>query len=212
MTILRNLYSDNPGRRGAQIVADLLVMIWVVTWAVAGHLVRTGMQAVAQSGYDLRDRADAAASHLDDAQNAASRIPLLGDELGKPFSATSDAVRSLSDSGTGFADWFAQWAWPLGLAVVVVPVVAVVPLWLVLRLRFARRARAARQLAALPGGPRLLAFRALATHPVEVLEKLGPDPLTAFERGDLAAIDGLARLELSSCGVRFNGTLPALDG
>jgi hypothetical protein len=210
VTILRNLYSDNPGRRGAQAVVDLLVLLWVVTWGVIGHLVRTGMQTLAQSGYAVHDRAEGAASRLDAAQDAANRIPLVGDRLGTPFSATSEAVRSLGDSGNGFGDWFSQWAWPLGLAVVIVPLMAVVPLWLLLRVRFARRARAARQLAILPGGPRLLAFRALATHPVEVLTKLGPDPLTAFEQGHPGAIDGLARLELAACGVRFDGALPAL--
>jgi hypothetical protein len=212
VTLLRNLYSDNPGRRAGQLVVDLVVVSWVVVWALAGHLVRTGMETVAERGYDVESRAGSAAAKLDTAQDAANRIPLLGDQLGRPFSATGDAVRSFGESGQGFGDWFTQWAWPIALAVALVPVVALVPLWLVLRVRFARRARAARQLAVMPGGARLLALRALATHPVEVLVKVGPDPLAAFEGRHPGAIDHLARLELASCGVRVHGALPALTG
>lgn len=209
MTLLRNLYSDSPGRRALQIGTDLLVLAWVAVWAVAGHLARTGMQSVAQNGYDLQRRVDSAVTRLDSAQDAANRVPLLGDQLGRPFSATGEAVGSLSESARGFGDWFTGWSWPVGLAVALVPVLLVVPAWLLLRLRFARRARAARQLAALPWGPRLLALRALANQPLEVLAATGTvaspgtDPLTAVEQHRPDTIDRLARLELAACGVRL---------
>lgn len=210
MSLLRNLYSDNGGRRAWQVLVDLVVAAWVAAWAVGGHLVRVGMQTMADNGYDAQTRADGAVQRLQAAQDAAGRVPLLGDEIGRPFAATADAVGSLSDTARGFGDWFSTWAWPVSIGFVLVPVVAVVPLWLLLRLRFARRARAARRLASMPGGPRLLALRALATHPVDVLAKVGPDPLSAFEGRQPAAIDQLARLELASCGVRVPGALPAL--
>jgi hypothetical protein len=211
MTSLRNLYSDRFGRRAAQACVDALVIVWVALWMIAGHLVHTGMETVAQSGYEVRDRAGSAAGRLDTAQSAADNIPLLGDRLGQPFQATGDAVRSLQETGQGFGDWFVHWAWPVGIATALIPILAVVPLWLALRIRFARRAAAARAIASMPGGPRLLALRALATHPVTALAQVGPDPLGAFERGRPEVIDRLARLELAACGVVPGPLLPALE-
>lgn len=200
--MLGNVYSDHPGRAVTQALLDLLVIVWVLAWLIAGHLVRTSLEEVAQGGYSVRDRATTAAERVQSAQDAADRVPLLGDQLGKPFAATSDGLRSIADAGTRFGDGFTDWAWPAGLFVALLPLLAVVPLWLYLRWRFARRARAARALAVIPGGTRLLALRALATIPMRHLVKISPDPLGAFERGDPATIERLARLELAACGVR----------
>ncbi|MGQ0576816.1 MAG: hypothetical protein ACT4RN_21835 [Pseudonocardia sp.] len=72
--------------------------------------------------------------------------------------------------------------------------------WLVLRLRYARRARAALAVRAIDAD--LLALRALARMDLRRLRAVAPDPAAAWRRDDRDVVHRLAALELRSLGLR----------
>src|SRR6185312_626941 len=74
-----------------------------------------------------------------------------------------------------------------------------------LRIRFFRRKWTALTLAATPAGEQLLALRALANRPLAKLAAINEDPVGAWRREDVAAIQGLAALELRAAGVARRG-------
>ena len=75
--------------------------------------------------------------------------------------------------------------------------------WLYLRVRFFRRKWTAITLASTFAGEQLLAMRALANRPLAKLAAINNDPVGAWKHEDIAAIRGLAALELRSAGVRI---------
>ena len=91
----------------------------------------------------------------------------------------------------------------LGLAIAVLPVLAILALWLVPRIRFARRASTAKRLVSAGAGVDLLALRALTTQRLTTLSAIDADPMAAWRRGDTAVMRSLAALELKSSGVRL---------
>ncbi len=99
--------------------------------------------------------------------------------------------RKLESAGTGMADNLGN----AGRKIDRVPFG-----WLPLRLRWMRRAGAAVKLR---GSSRdLLALRALANQPLRRLAALDPGIAAAWRRGDPAAVEALAALELRRLGLR----------
>jgi hypothetical protein len=82
-------------------------------------------------------------------------------------------------------------------------VLTILLLWLIPRIRFARRASSAKALVAGGAGIDLLALRALSRQRVGVLTGIDPDPAAAWRRGDAEVLRSLAALELRSSGVRL---------
>jgi hypothetical protein len=75
-------------------------------------------------------------------------------------------------------------------------------LWLVPRIRFARRATRAKALVRAGAGLDLLALRALTNQKLSDLATIDRDAMGAWRRGDAAVMQRLAALELQSSGVR----------
>ena len=92
------------------------------------------------------------------------------------------------------------------MAVLIFPLGLVLFGWLPLRLRWMRRAGAARALRNAPAGRDLLALRALAGQPLRRLTRIDPDVAQAWRRGDQATVDALAALELRALGLRGNAS------
>jgi hypothetical protein len=195
-------YASTPGRAFVQLAVDVSVILWIAVWIVVGRFVHAAIASFAEVGRKVDSGAGGIASNLDQAGNSAAKVPLVGDTLKTPLQAAGNAASDLASAGQGLEDKATWLAVVLALAVAVPPILGVVVPWLALRFRFARRAGATADLAATPGGERLLALRALANRPLPRLQTLDEDPLEAWRRDDPEVVARLAALELRASGVR----------
>lgn len=196
-------YATRPGRFLAQLVSDVTVLLWTVIWAMVGSAVYSAVATIAEVGRQVQDGADGVSGSLNSAGDRADDFPLVGDALGGPLHAASDAAKEIAGAGQSL-DSTATWlAWVLALAVAATPILAVAMPWLFLRVRFFRRKLMVLALASTHAGQELLAMRALANRPLAKLTAIDPDPIGAWRRDDRPAIRGLALLEIHAAGVRL---------
>jgi hypothetical protein len=199
------LYADRLPVAIRQLITDLLVVIWVYAWIRAGLWVHEMVLKLGVPGQKLESAGTGIADNLADAGGKVGRVPLVGDQLTKPFSGAANAARSLAEAGQQQQQVVGNVALITTLAAVAVPLALVLFLWLPLRLRWMRRAGVANAVRNQPAGRDLLALRALAGRPLNQLARLGPDIAESWRRGDAAAIDALAALELKDLGLRPAG-------
>lgn len=196
------LYAQTPWRRARQIVADLLVIGWVVLWVRVGLAVHDVVGRLAAPGRTLEDAGSSLSDGLGSAGETVARVPVIGDDVREPFTAAGGAADSIARAGVEVQDGVAQLALVLGVTIAAVPILLVVAVWLLVRVRFARRARAAGRILDSAADLNLFALRALATQPVRVLAGVSDDPADAWRRGDPEVVHALAALELRSLGLR----------
>ncbi|GAA1897036.1 hypothetical protein [Lapillicoccus jejuensis] len=201
------LYADLPARRTRQVVADVLVLAWVVAFALAGRAVHDTVLRLQGPADRLTSAGSSFGSSMQGAAEQLGRLPGVGDALRRPFDSAAGSGAELTRAGQDLADAAGHLALVLGLVVALVPVSIVVLPWLLLRLRWVHRAAAVGRVAA--GDLDLVALRALAHQPVRRLAALGPAPARAWREGDPVAVRRLAELELTSLGLRPPWTRPA---
>lgn len=194
-------YATTPSRIMAQLVSDIVVVVWTTVWVLVGMAVHSAVSTIAAVGRQVETGANGVADNLDSAGERTDDFPLIGDALSKPLRAASEAALDIAGAGHSL-DTTASWlAWVLALAVAAPPILFVAMPWLYLRLRFFRRKWTALALARTPAGEQLLALRALANRPLAKLVAVHADPVGAWRMHDHDAIRGLAALELRSSGV-----------
>jgi hypothetical protein len=194
-------YATTPGRLLGQLISDIVIAVWVLTWLFVGMAVHSAVATIAQVGRQVETGANGIAGNLESAGDQAKDVPLLGNALRGPLNAAGEAALDIANAGHSL-DTTASWlAWVLALAVASPPILAVAMPWVFLRVRFVRRKWTAISLAATPAGQQLLALRALANRPLAKLVSVDADPVGAWRNQDAAAISGLAALELRSAGV-----------
>jgi hypothetical protein len=196
------LYADRVPTATRQLITDLIVVIWVYLWIRAGLWVHDMVQKLGVPGEKLQSAGTGMADNLNDAGGKVGRVPLVGDQLVKPFNGAADAARTLADAGRQQQQIVGKLSVIVALASVAVPLALVLFLWLPLRLRWIRRAAVATSVRDAPAGRDLLALRALAGQPLNQLAKLGPDIAQSWRNGDSEAVDALAALELRRLGLR----------
>ena len=196
------LYAQTPWRRARQILADLLVLAWVVLWVRAGLWVHEVVGKLAAPGRTLEDAGSSLSDSLNSAGDTVARVPLVGDDVRAPFTAAGSAADSIARAGIQVQEGATQLALLLGLVIAAVPILLVVAAWLHARVRFVSRARAANRILDSAADLDLFALRALATQPVRVLARVSDDPANAWRRGDPEVVRALASLELRSLGLR----------
>lgn len=196
------LYSANPGRLALQVVADLLVLVWIYLWSRIGGVVHDGVASAAGVGYRVQGGAGQVADNLDQAGRNTAGLPLVGESLSTPLHAAAAQLAGIADSGRNLGDHLTGWAGPAGWLVALGPILIIIAFWLPARLRFARRAGMSAELATAPAGLELLALRALTHRPLHELRRVSPDPLAAWRSGDPDTVRALAALELTAAGVR----------
>ena len=199
------MYADRMPTALRQLLTDVFIVIWVYAWVKAGLWVHDIVLKLGVPGQKLEGAGNGIASNLADAGGKVGRVPLVGDQLTKPFNGAADAARSLAEAGRQQQEVVGNVALIVALAVVAVPLALVLFLWLPLRLRWMRRAGVARAVRDQPAGRDLLALRALAGRPLNELAKLGPGIAQSWRDGDAAAVDALAALELKDLGLRPSG-------
>jgi hypothetical protein len=199
------MYADRLPVAIRQLLTDIFIVIWVYAWVRIGIWVHDIVLKLGVPGRTLESAGTGIAGNLADAGGKVGRVPLVGDQLTKPFTGAADAARSLADAGRQQQEIVGNIALVVALAVVALPLALVLFLWLPLRLRWMRRAGVASAVRDEPAGRDLLALRALASRPLNQLTKLGPDVAQSWRNGDAAAVDALAALELRDLGLRPTG-------
>ena len=98
------IYADRLPVAIRQLITDLLVVIWVYVWIRAGLWVHDLVLKLGVPGQKLESAGSGIADNLADAGGKVGRVPLVGDQLTKPFTgaagpATGAFYASLDDAG-----------------------------------------------------------------------------------------------------------------
>lgn len=196
-------YSTRPLRLFGQLISDITISLWTVIWVFVGMAVHDAIATIAEAGRQVESGSKGLAGNLASAGSGAHSVPLLGDALGKPLDAASQAALDLAGAGHNL-DTTASWlAWVLALAVASPPILAVTVPWLFLRWRFFRRKWVVTALAKTAAGQQLLALRALANRSPAKLAAVSADPVGGWRHEDPMVMRGLAALELKAAGIRL---------
>lgn len=198
------LYADLPARRTRQIIADVLVLLWVVIWVRTGFAVRDTVLGALGPARSLEAAGDSLQGSLADVAARVEGIPLLGEAISTPFDAAAAAGETMRQAGADLVAYVDRTALIAGVTTALLPVVLVVLPWLLFRIAFARRARALTLLLASEDPLDLLALRALATQPVGTLTRVSPTPAHDWRIGRPDVVAQLAALELRRAGVALD--------
>ncbi|MDT5033080.1 MAG: hypothetical protein QOC94_3251 [Actinoplanes sp.] len=196
------MYADRLPVAIRQVLTDVFIVAWVYVWVRVALWVHGIVLKLGVPGQKLQSSGTSLADNLADAGSKVGRVPLVGDQLTKPFTGAADAARSIADAGRQQQEIVGNVALIMAIVVVAVPLALVLFGWLPLRLRWMRRAGIAARVRSVPAGKDLLALRALASRPLNQLTKLGPDIAQSWRNGDAEAVDALAALELSDLGLK----------
>ncbi|MEX1169868.1 MAG: hypothetical protein WEE50_06980 [Chloroflexota bacterium] len=200
------IWSELPGARLKEQVADLATLAWVVFWggivwqlfqflagfAEAGRTIRAGGDGLVQGGRDLGE--------------SLAGLPFVGSHVRDiARDAIGGAGQPLADFGTELEQFIFVVAVVLALLLALVTLVPWLNRYLPWRWERIRRVRAAhRAIRTAPDGgkaavERILAMRAVSRLDYSSLLEYTPDPLGDWANGRL---DRLARAELASVGLR----------
>jgi hypothetical protein len=200
------IWSELPGMRAKEQVADLATLLWVVFWgnvvwrlfqflagfAEAGRAVQAGGQTMVQSGRDLGD--------------SLAGLPLVGSQVRDiTRDAFAGAGQPLSDFGTELE----QFIFVVAIVLTLVLALVTIAPWLIRyvpwrwgrwrRMRAAHLAIRTAPEAADASIELTLALRAISRLDYSTLLEYTPDPLGDWTTG---RHDRLARAELASVGLR----------
>lgn len=197
------MYSDYGSRRTRQIVADVIALGLVAGWVWLGVTVYSLISALSVYGVQMEDAGAGFKETMTQVGETLGGIPVIGGGIRAPFDGASEAGRALETAGQSQQEAINQLATVMGIGIAALPILTILLLWLLPRLRFARRAGRAQKLVQGGADIDLLALRALATQNVATLAAVDPDAMAAWRRGDDAVMRKLAALELKSSGVRM---------
>jgi hypothetical protein len=196
------IYSERAGRATRQLIADVLIVLWTYLWIRSSMAVYDAIETLAEPGRRTAEAGDRMAQQFRDAAAQAGRVPIAGHDLAAPLNRAADASTGLADAGRQQVEVVHNFALATAIGLAVLTIGIVLLIWLPLRVAWIRRASATARLRAAPAGRDLLALRALATAPFTTLTALDPDIAGAWRRGEAAAVDRLAALQLRRAGLR----------
>jgi len=193
-------YAERPGRLARQVLADVLVVGWVYLCVIVALSAYGLIMQLEGPGRALVSAGDTIRATFDGAAGTARRVPFAGDELAGALGPGSGAGVSIADAGRQQIETVGLLALGTAVGIVALFALPVVLVWLALRLRYARLARAAVEVRERDAD--LLALRALARGRMLPLLAISPDPAAAWRRDDRPVVHRLAALELRSLGLR----------
>lgn len=196
------LYADTPGRRIAQVLADVTAMLWIGFWTWLAIWLRDLVLLLGEPGAVLESAGQTLSERVRDAADTVAGVPGIGDDLRRPFDVIAEAGVDIAGAGVRQQEVVADLALTLSTVVLVLAVAVVLVAWLPWRIRWVTRSRAARRLLVAHADPALFALRALTNRSLRDLLRVHPDPARAWRAGDPAATAALARLELAALGLR----------
>ena len=114
-----------PGKLIGQLVADVLVILWGVVWALIGTFIHDMISLVA---VPARETARAAGRLAEDFQAAAqaANVPGVGDQLRRPFDAAANTMGGVISSANHQVTNIEQLATVVGWLVFLIPVSVVI--------------------------------------------------------------------------------------
>jgi hypothetical protein len=196
------LYADSPVRATRQVVADVLFLLWMLLWVVAGNAVHDATMELAGPGRQIEESATSMSESMQDAGDALDDVPLVGDSARAPFDQASGASDKLADAGRAEVEAVEGLAFWLRLAVTLMPILVVAAFFVPIRWRFVREATAGQKFVNAEADLELFALRAMTNQPMHQLAKVSDDPVGAWQRGDRDVVHALAKLEMGSVGLR----------
>ena len=158
--------------------------------------------ALGYPGRKAAEAGDGLAGDLHNMSEPVGKVPVVGDQLRAPLVGAAKAAAKLAEAGRDQAHAVEQLAYLLAGVTIGLPVFFALLIWLPRRIRFSRRATAARKFIDNAADLDLFALRAMANQPMHKLAKISDDPVAAWREGDSAVIAQLADLELRSTGLR----------
>jgi hypothetical protein len=203
------LYSDVGSQRFGQVFGDLLLLGWIAFCTALGLAVFKITNALGYPGRKAAEAGDGLAGDLHNMSGPVGKVPLVGDQLRSPIDGAASAAGKLAEAGREQAHAVEQLAYLLAGVTIGLPVLFALLIWLPRRIRFSRRATAARKFIDNAADLDLFALRAMANQPMHKLAKISADPVTAWREGDTTVITKLADLELRTTGLRL--PKPALE-
>lgn len=196
------IYARRPWRLLGQLTADIAVVAWGIIWWFVGRFVDGAVRAVAVPARRTAETASSMGAEFRTAASQAGAVPVIGDQLRRPFDGAADSLGGLAASVLAQAASIERLATIVGWLVFIIPVAIVVAIWLPNRVRFFVRARAAQLFIDSAADLDLFALRAMATQPMQVLARISSDPVSAWRRGDTEVISQLAGVELKRVGLK----------
>ncbi len=195
-------YAETRRRRTRQIAGDVLAVVWVVLWVLVGRAAHDAVSTLAAPAAPLRAAGGSLEERMGAVAEAIVDVPLVGDRLSDPFAGAAGVGVDLVAAGDRLQESVDDLALLVSVAIALVPVVFVAGSYLLLRVRYARRAGLLAQERLRPEFQELLALRALVNQPARRVTSVGPDPLAGWRSGDPEVVQGLAALELRRMGLR----------
>jgi len=195
------LYADSNPHRAAQVLGDVLLVVWVVVWIRIGFAVYDATVLLATPGEGISKAGDSLANQLRDAGATIGSVPLVGDQVRPPFDSAGDAADALAGAGQTQVDVVHDLATWLGVAIALIPILIVLAFYVPLRVRFILEARAAQRFIDAAEDLDLFALRAMTRQPMHRLARISDDPAGAWRRRDEDVVRRLAELELKDCGL-----------
>jgi hypothetical protein len=200
------LYSDFGPRRTRQIVADALAVVAIAAWVWLGIFVYRLVMNLSDFGVQMEQAGAGFKDTMSQVGDALGRVPVIGSGISVPFTDASQSGAALESAGQSQQIAVAQLATGLGVGIAALPTLTILLLWLIPRIRFARRASKAQSVVNTGAGVDLLALRALTSQRISALDRIDSDPMAAWRRGDQEVMRKLAQLELKSLGLRMPDT------
>ena len=194
-------YSDLPVRRALQVAGDLLLVFWLWLWVSIADSVHDATLGLARPGRQIDESATGLAGRLRDAGESISGVPVVGDDVQKPFDGAGGAADNLAAAGRAQVEAVQTLAFWLGIAVALIPILIALAVYLPPRIRFVRRATAGRRFLDSAADLDLFALRAMTNQPLHVLARVSDDPAGGWRDRDPDVVRRLAALELRDCGL-----------
>ncbi|MGH3367315.1 MAG: hypothetical protein ACRDOY_08945 [Nocardioidaceae bacterium] len=201
------LYADVGPRRAAQLIGDLLLVLWAVGWTWFGLAVHDAVAGLGSVGQEVAAGSSNLSGYLRDAGQSAASVPVVGDALQSPFDNAAGAAGELAAAGRTQQEVAEQLGLLLGVGTAIVPIALVAMQWIPRRVAFARRAGAAKRHLDTSEDLDLFALRALAGQPMHKLARVSDDPAGAWRSREPAVVHELAKLELADTGLRLPARL-----
>lgn len=197
-----SLYSDYPAARTRQIIADVIGVVGVIIVVSIATAVTTAIRALGSFGRDLEAAGLDFQTGLTEAAENLGDVPLIGGGIRAPFDAAASAGEQVAAAGRAQQVFVESLAVGVGWAVALVPLLLLALLWVLPRVRFARRSSSLRAMIAGGMTADTLAARAVAQAPLRELVAVHPDPAAAWRAHDASVVRALAGIELRRAGIR----------